>query len=331
MKLSLAARRQFYDELGKLLAAGFPFSQAVETMLSTRPREASRQVLEKFKTLALAEANITECFSAPGLPFSPMEIALVSACERSGQLQRGCEFLERYYARLDAVRRQILRKSIYPVFMLHFGILILAIPALFRGGDLPSVVRTIVLQLGTFYFILGSVLVGTRTLVKMAVRSSALDRALGLLPLFGGIRRSLAVSRFCTTYQMQLDAAVNVMDSLGAAAGASGSALVSDGIHRALPGIRAGNAVGPEIAATGVLPQDVVRALVIGEKTGTLDRELLRVANDYEARALAGIETIGEWVPKLIYFTIVIFLAWGIVSAAKTSTDQLNQIIDSNL
>ncbi|MEO7932008.1 MAG: type II secretion system F family protein [Chthoniobacterales bacterium] len=329
MKLSLAERSRFYDELGKLLTAGFPFLRAIETMLTARPRFSTRRLLEKFQGLALGGNTITESFSEPRMPFSEMEIALISACERSGQLQRGCDFLTRYYARLDAVRRQIVRRALYPFFILHFGVVLLAVPKFFQGSPASGVLREIGMELGSFY-LLAAVLYGVSSMViKLAMHSSVLDQILGMLPLFGGIHLSLALSRFCTTYQMQLDAGVNVMDSLDTAARASASARIVQGIRASLPEIRAGQAVGPELAKTGALPSELVRSLVIGEQTGALDAELLRAAGDYEAKALRGIESFGDWMPKAIYFVIVIFLAWNIISAAKKSTEQLNQLIDT--
>lgn len=331
MKLSLSERSLFYDEVGKLLAAGFPFLKAIETMLSARPRQATRQILENFQSLALQDCNITDSFSAPTMPFSQMEISLISACEKSGQLQRGFEFLTRYYARLDSVWRQIIRRATYPLFMFHFGLIMLAIPKFFQGNGMGSVVSELVWQFGVFYLLGIAFYIGTKVLVRMAVHSLVLDRILGALPLFGNIRRSLALSRFCTTYHMQLDAGVNVMDSLDSAARASASARILSGIIGVLPAIRAGQTVGPELARIEVLPPTLVRGLVIGEQTGTLDAELARAANEYEAKALRGIETFGDWMPKIIYFIIVGFLAWGIISAAKSSTAQLNQLIESDL
>ncbi len=330
MNLSLAARSQLYDQLGKLLVAGFPFLRAVETLLSARPHGGTRRILEKFQARALQGATITESFSDPALPFSPMEISLLSACERSGQLQRGCEFLTRYYLRLDTVRSQIIHRTIYPFLMLHAGVVLLAIPDFFTGNSPALVLRKIAMQLGSFYLLALVVYVFSRLLIRVAVHSRLFDGLLGMLPIFGKIRRALALSRFCTTYQMQLDAGVNVMDSLDSAARASASARLLHAVRAILPEIRAGHAVGPELAKTGAFPSELGRSLVVGEQTGTLDAELLAAAADQEGKALRGIETFGEWMPRLIYFVIVLFLAWNIISAAKTSTQQLNQLIDSS-
>ena len=331
MSLSLSDRSQLYDQIGKLLVAGFPFLRAVETMLTSRPRGATRRILEKWQASALRGATIADSFADPTLPFSAMETSLIAACERSGQLQRGCEFLARYYARFAAIRGQIIRKTIYPIFMLHFGIILLAIPKLFQGKPPSFVAIEIGMQLGSFYVFGLVIYLMARGIMKLAILSPTLDWFLGLFPLLGRLRNSLVLARFCTTYQMQLDAGVNVMDSLDAASKASASARLVQGIRKVLPEIRAGLPVAPELAKLAIFPTEFVRSLVIAEQTGTLDAELLRAAEEAEVKALQSIESFGDWMPKIIYLIIVLFLGWNIISGAKSSTNQLNQLLEGDL
>jgi type II secretory pathway component PulF len=241
-------------------------------------------------------------------------------------MQRGCDFLSRYFARLDAVRRQIIRKAVYPLLMLHIGVVLLSLPRYLKGN--PDAIVDVAFQLGSFYLAGILIYLFAKVVSKLGTFSTTMDSFLGLVPLIGGIRRSLALSRFCTTYQMQLDAGVNVMDSLDAAGRASASARIRRGIRRSLPQIRAGQAVGQELAKTGALPTDLMRTLVIGEQTGTLDADLASASAQYEAKALRGIDAFGEWAPRIIYFAILGFLAWNVISAVRQSVGQLNEMME---
>jgi len=328
MRWSLADRSRFYDDFGKLLTAGFPFSKALETMLSTQPRGSTGRILRRLREKSQANATITESISEPGLPFSVMEKALLGACEKSGQLQRGCEFLSRYYARLHVVRRQVTGRLVYPLFLLHFGVIVLSLPQFFRGVSPLSVLVEIGWQLGAFYALVIAAIFLVGMLRDIARHSSLLDELLNAIPLLGGIRRSLSLSRFCITYQMQLDSGVNVMDSLISASGASGSAKIQGGVLRILPGVRSGLPVGPALVGTKCLPADLVSRMIVGEQTGALDAELLRAADDYEASAVRGIEAAGDWTPKIVYLVIALILAWNIISTARGTMDQINGVID---
>ena len=66
---------------------------------------------------------------------------------------------------------------------------------------------------------------------------------------------------------------------------------------------------------SGAFPDPFVRAFAVGEQTGELDRELLRIGGKYRDAALRGMEAVAEWVPRLIYIGIMLYVGWRIVSA----------------
>lgn len=325
---SLSQRSAFYNELGKLLTAGFPFLKSVETMLAARPSGSLRSLLQRLRVAATNGQSFTEAFSKPGMPFHSMEISLITACERSGQLHRGCEFLSKYFARLDVTRRAIWKRAAYPIFMLHFGVVMLAIPRLFQGESAIQVFAKVAFTLSGFYIAAFAVYAVLRILQRAGDAFGSVDTFLRAIPLVGGIRKSFALSRFCTTYQMQLDAGVNVLDSLLAAANASESVLIKLATRRALPAIRDGNPVGPELVASRVFPADFTRGFLIGEQTGTLDSELLRAADEYQTHAMNGIDTFAEWAPRLIYLIIALYIGWSIIVTFNTALGGVNRMLE---
>ncbi|HEY5892149.1 MAG TPA: type II secretion system F family protein [Chthoniobacterales bacterium] len=326
---SLSERSAFYSELGKLLVAGFPFLKSVEVLLAARPSGGVRQLLQRLRVFAAGGANITDAFSRPGMPFHSMEISLIAACERSGQLHRGCEFLSKYFARLDATRRSIAKRAAYPIFILHFGVVMLSIPRLFQGEPAIRVFWGIAITLGGFYIAAALIYIAFKVLHRTVSVSDLGDTVLGAVPLIGSIHKSLALSRFCTAFQMQLDAGVNVMDSLISAANASESALIKSAAHRMLPGIRDGNQVGAELAAAHVFPPDFLRGFVVGEQTGTLDSVLIGAADEHQVRAMAGIETLAEWIPRLIYVVITLYIGWSMIVMFQSAMTGVNKMLES--
>ncbi|HYR58984.1 MAG TPA: type II secretion system F family protein, partial [Chthoniobacteraceae bacterium] len=121
------------------------------------------------------------------------------------------------------------------------------------------------------------------------------------------------VSRFCATYEMQLGAGVNVMDGLKAAARASRSGLIAAAVRRALPKVAQGSQVGPLLSAGSGFPSSMLRDFTVGEQTGRLDEELDRLAEEHRRAALARLDTLAEWVPRLIYIGVVAYLGYRIV------------------
>jgi type IV pilus assembly protein PilC len=151
-------------------------------------------------------------------------------------------------------------------------------------------------------------------LARWGQASAGADLWLRRVPLFGGLRRNLALSRFCAVYEMQLQAAINLMDALRAAASASRSALVRRDVERAIPRVLQGE--GAAIALTGsqAFPAALQRALRLGEETGSLDEGLRQWSDYYREAALRNLRAIGNWLPRILFLLIAVYVGYVVIS-----------------
>lgn len=312
MKLNLRQKERFYQQLGKLLRAGVPFPSALAT-LAGETRGSLRRLIEHLRRATGRGDSIADAFASAQAAVSGLEAGIFLACERSGRLDEACRYLSEYFATLERARAEIFKKSAYPIFTLHFGVFVLALPSLFLGGTAAGYFKQTLSFLFAIYLVLGAAVFVVKAVIKLAESSAAIDRLLRLLPAVGKLRRSFTLSRFCATYEMQLQSGVNVIDGLLSAAHASRSALVNDAVHRAVPAIRGGAQVGPELSRSSAFPREMMRAFRVGEDTGDLDEELKRMATEFHEQALSRIETVSEWLPRLVYLTIAIYLAFQMV------------------
>jgi type II secretory pathway component PulF len=312
VSLTLREKQSLYHSLGQLVRPGIPFPAALDKLAPATRGDARRLIESARKSLA-AGHTVGEAFAAQPSIVTPLEAAVISAVEKSGHLERGLSELSQYFGALDRARQNILTRCAYPVAMLHIGILGLAIPTLV-AQDAPHYWR----QVGTaFFFIYGIALLvalATPLLRDFGAISSGLDRLLNAFPLLGGIRRSFALSRFCAVYGMQLDAGINVIDSVLTAGRSSRSGLVRSAVDSVVPEIRGGSQVGPLLAASGAFPSDLTQAVIIGEETGSLDDELRRMSAEFREKALSSLEVFADWVPKLITVGMVLYIGWKIIS-----------------
>ena len=326
VSLSLREKQNFYHSLGQLLRSGVPFPRALETLGQTA-RGAQRRLLQQLKADVAAGKTIAEAVSAQRSAVSDMEAGVIAAVERTGRLEYGFAQLSNYFAALERARARVLEKSAYPLFVLHFGIFILSLDTLLTGAGLTAYLKQTVGMLLLLYVLAGIAALVIRTLRDAAAHSTAIDAFLRALPLVGKIRRAFATSRFCATYEMQLAAGVNVLDALGAAARASQSALANRGVHRAIGELRAGHQVGQALGASGAFPEPMIRAVCVGEETGELEEELTRVAADYLAEGLARLDTLAEWLPRLLYLAVLVTLGWKVISWYRNYLGQVESIL----
>jgi type II secretory pathway component PulF len=112
---------------------------------------------------------------------------------------------------------------------------------------------------------------------------------------------------------MQLNAGINVIDGLQAAQRAGRSGLIRAAVKHAIPELRGGAQVGGLLAASEAFPEPMIRSFCVGEQTGELDEELKRMAEEYQAEGLSRLETLAEWLPRLVYITIAVYVGYKMV------------------
>ena len=333
VKLDLLQKQTLYHELGQFLRSGIPLPQAVEALAQDTRRGPLRQVLDRLTRLFLGGESVPAAFAQLRPTVGPMELALVEAASSSGRLEQAFAYLSNYFGSLETVRSKILSASWWPLFQLHLGIVVInASGQLVRTSTIDGALfaRQCGLAFGLLYG--GGLLcwLGGKLLLKTAGTNAGVDRLLNLVPLVGRLRRNLALSRFCATYEMQLQAGINVMDGLRVAADASQSAQVRESVGGMIPKVRAGSLVGPLFAGQRVFPNALQRAMRVGEETGSLDEDLHRWADYYQTASFNALEALSTWVPRIVFFVIAIYLGYEIVQFFSAMYQGYDKILNSD-
>jgi len=290
-----------------------PIPKALESLAQTSSG-AQRRLIRRIADAVRDGRSLSAAIAVQRPEVSELEIGVVAGCEKSGRMEYGMTQLAAYHGAMAAARETILKKCAYPALVLHFGILVFSLNKLIFGGGLRPYLWQVLGTLALFY---GVVLVFWLLLPLLrdaGSKNAIADAVLRRIPRFGKIRRAFATSRFCATYGVQLDAGINVINALEAAQGASLSGLMRQAVHRAIPEVRNGSPAGPLLAASGAFPEPMTRAVCVGEQTGKLDEELTRVAAEYQAEAFSRLETMAEWVPRLILIAVMVYVGYGIVT-----------------
>ena len=261
MKLSLNEKQTFYYELGRFARSGITMPQAVESLAADN-RGTLRRAFQRLSQLFLGGESVAGAFARLRPTVGSMEVALIEASDRSGRLEQAFQYLATYFGTLDEVRAGILKQATWPAVQLHLAAFVLSfvstyVLATVGGGgafNTGSFLRQVANTLGLFYAAAGALIGGGYALTIAGRTSVDVDALLAVLPLVGKLRRNLALSRFCATYEMQLSAGVNSMDSLRAAGEASQSARVRADVARMVPKMMAGVSMGTLLPGCKAFP-----------------------------------------------------------------------------
>jgi type II secretory pathway component PulF len=329
--LSYREKQIFFQQLAQLIRSGIALPLAAEKLTRTSSARIRKTSKRLHRLLEKNELTAAEAFDSLRPELEPLERSTLSALARAGRLDLGLQRLADYFGVLARTRAEMIRASAYPVVMLHLGVLLLNVErALPPAGSVAAYVRATATVFFFFYGVGALVALIVSFLHGIGSWSPGADSLLREIPFFGKARRALAVSRFCGTLDLQLDAAVNVIDALKTAADASGSGLIYQMARRGVKRLRKGEPLGALLSSPrGALPPGAVDEILLAEESGELHRVLPRMQEEYEREGLQRLKTAADWLPRLLYLAVLAYLGWRIVSFYAGYLNNIKRQIDA--
>jgi type II secretory pathway component PulF len=322
-------RAQLYREFGKLIGAGLHVDRSIDLLLEQQPAAPLRAWLEAVRDGLAKHLTVSDAV-AQQANAAPLEVSLLAAGERGGRLDTACEHLARYYELRQKSRNKAIRSLIYPLILLHLGLLLPDMPQfVLNGGSSSGILGGMVLRLGIAWVLLGGVGFAAWIAMKAAATSSTMDGLLNSIPLVGGVRKHWALARFCQVFQTGLLAAFRMDETLHLAGDASQSAVLRDASKSAASSVEAGDPLTASLKKTGAFPRTFLQSVATAEETGTLDLEMDRWAKAEAELAAQAQDRMAEWLPRIFYVAVVLYVAYRIIGMFSSYYGQINQMLDA--
>jgi type II secretory pathway component PulF len=94
------------------------------------------------------------------------------------------------------------------------------------------------------------------------------------------------------------------------------------------PLIEAGQTPAEAVATCAFFPEPFVHLYTTGEMTGQLDQSLKRLAAMFQEEASRKLRAFSQWLPKVVYFLVVLMIAWRIIAFWTDYFGQINKAIN---
>ena len=319
-------RAQFFRELAQLTGAGISVTQAGK-VLGQEWREASvRHAVELMGKGLDGGRTIADALSGS---LTPMEHSIIQAAERGGKLAQGFRHLEEYYHLLDQTVARVRTSLLYPLFMLHAAVLLPAVvSAVLAGGGPEEILKALGIRLAGIWITLAVLWRGGGWLGRLAVTSVPVDRALGMVPLIGAARQSLALARWHAVVHFNIASSQRISEGLKEAGRAARGARLDAASARAARAVEEGSELGAALIAQPAFPRGMSAALAAAEFTGNLDTETLRLSRDSMIEAAVLLETNTKRLCGIFYTLVVLFTAWQILRVAGIYAGMVGKFMD---
>ena len=304
-----------YHNLYLMLDAGVPILKSLRTVGSgvkgkrAKTFAAISDIVADGNTLAEAMARFPNVFD-------PLDVLVVEAGETSGNLPEILNDLSDWYNFCDRIKRIIRSGLVLPVMIIHVAAFLIPAPALIMGSiDLSGYFRSVTQTLAFLYVPAVSIWAVMRLTPETGFFRRLFDRSVTRIPLLGRAIRRLALSRYCRTFHMLLKAGVSAGQCAEIAAEVVSNTYIADQLKGAADSARAGNLFSEGFSQK--LPLDFLDVWRIGEETGALDDVTQRLARSNSEIAQLSFSELSRWVPRIVYFLTVFYLAIHVVSGFK--------------
>jgi general secretion pathway protein F len=237
--------------------------------------------------------------------FGKLYASMVRVGEEAGQLPAVMTDLANLLEHEDEVRGEVVGAVAYPVVVLCFGFITVALlltvvlPRLFsmleemsNALPLPTLILLAVsrtLHKNWIFLLLGmaAVVGGTYWYLRTPKGAEAWDRLKLRLPVIGSVFRAAALGRFARTLGTLARAGVSLLPALKIVENTIGNRVLAQQVARVAEETRGGDSLAGPLRKLGIFPRTVVQMIEVGEETGKLDEMLLKVAEIEERQMRA--------------------------------------------
>ena len=320
MPLTARQRSQLFSQLATMEHAGIAPARAFAIIGRDLPADA-RQALAQIAALLAKGADVAKAGRSSGV-LLPWEARLVRAAATGGRLESLYKRLSEHYASRAQLFGRLKSRLIFPFLILTLATFVAPFPALFQG------------TIGLSGYLLRAagpplLLYGGLRLLALAYRQQ-LARETGAtwaklllaIPVLGGLLARQQRRDGLFSLLLLLESGVPILEALPLAGKSVADPLLRArfaGAAAALADDR--SAVAETLNRYGVVDDRGAAALFAsGEVAGRLDEVIRHQLRQWDAQLDRQWDTLAEWLPRLFYAAVAIFMAANIVGGYRGMT-----------
>jgi len=308
----------FTRQLSTMLSAGIPMLEALEILADQAESPGFAFCLDRVVDDIRSGSDLSRALESHKKVFSNIYVSMVRAGEVSGQLDIILTRLAEYLEAAAHLRAEIKSAMTYPVIslVLVFGIasflMIGIVPSfkpVFESLEVELPQLTVVIMDAAFfmrdywYLIFGAMaaaLVGLKVFVQTDRGAYLRDAVVLKVPVFGVLFKKVALSRFARTFATLTRSGVPILGAMEIVSDTSGNRVISGVVDRARDSVRNGDSLSAPFMQAPVFPPMVVKMMAIGERSGSLDALLEKIAEFYDQQVESDVKGLTAMIEPIM-------------------------------
>jgi type II secretory pathway component PulF len=306
----------WYLALADALEAGLGLPEAVERTTGIDPG-ARNALAERLR----AGEPVERVWQEPDSPVPRRDAVLLAAGAVTGRMPR---VLRRLAAERTIAARQLGRLAMataYPLFVLHFGALLVPVSQLIAGAA-AGYVRSVLAVLVPVWLVFGGLAVGLRRSEQWR------RRLLGCLPGFAGYQRHRDLAVLASSLEAGISAGLPLDRAWTLAGDATGAPAWRAVAQEARQMVLAGQPPSAALERAGPCAPEFVAAYRNGEFSGRLEQALETLAEHHIERADRGLTLATFLYPQLVFIAVAVWVAATVIARYAEYLGEVWRLLD---
>ena len=327
----------FCGQLADLLSNGVAMLEALKILAEATENSRLKVISMRIHDAVAQGDSLDVAMSKESVMFNELTLSMVRAGQEGAFLEEALQRIAMFLRKQDEMRSKIVGALAYPIILGIVGCIITSLMVVFlvpkfqpffdrleqNGTGLPLI--TIVL-LGTSHLMLNYGLFVLLAIVAMgfglfrAIKTASGRRLIDKLklktPLIGSIFHDAAVSRACRVLGTMLRNGVPLLRSLRISSESTGNTLLAEAMMKSVENVTAGDTLSKPLAASGLIPPQVMAMIRVAEESNTLDEVLIKIADRIDNRIERRLEVLVRMIEPMMLILIggmVMFVIVGVL------------------
>lgn len=297
-------------QLAVLIGAGVALVEALSALQDQVEHERLKLIVSQVKTRVNEGSSLADALAQHPKVFGTLYVNMIRAGEHSGALDVVLVRLADFTESQAKLRAKIVGTMTYPVIMVFIGLIILTIlftvvvpkvTKIFEDNRITLPITTrILIEMShlardwwwLIFGLMGLAIWGFLRWKKSEKGRARWDRLVLRAPIFGGLVRMIAISRFSRTLATLLKSGVPLLAAMDIVKNIVDNTVLSDVIDKARDSIKEGESIAAPLKRSGQFPPLVYHMIAIGERSGQLEDMLVNVASAYETQVEVRIQAL---------------------------------------
>jgi type IV pilus assembly protein PilC len=337
----------FTRQLSTIVSAGLPLLQGLDILGEQTDDPNFAAVIDSIGQDVESGESFSNSLTKYPRVFPDLYVSMVRAGEAGGDLDGVLLQLADYLEATEELKRRIKSAMTYPVvafsmiLLIAAGLVIWVVPQFAEifssfGRELPGPTRVLIttsevlrswkaLVIAAVFI---AVIIGAKFYSRTPMGRFNFDVLKLRLPVFGGLLRKVAISRFARTLSTLTRSGVPILQALEIVERTAGNEVFARAVKQAGESVRSGETLAEPLERCQQFPRMVTRMIAVGEKTGALEGMLMKIAEFYDSEVKAAVDSMTSLIEPILIMMMGLVVG-SIVIALFMPILQLSSLVQA--